>query len=66
MFLRGLVADPLPANVRSDPRFTDLMREVKTRWETLGRNLPPPLRLVTAQQAPPKKLPFLVYQACAI
>jgi serine/threonine protein kinase len=39
--------DVLLANVRSDSRFPELMREVRTRWETLGKNLPEPLRLVT-------------------
>jgi hypothetical protein len=38
--------DPFLANVRSDPRFPALMREVKTRLEALARNLPQPLRLV--------------------
>jgi eukaryotic-like serine/threonine-protein kinase len=38
--------DPLLANVRSDPRFPELMREVKARWEALGRNLPQPLQIV--------------------
>jgi serine/threonine protein kinase/tetratricopeptide (TPR) repeat protein len=38
--------DPLLANVRSDPRFPELMREVKARWEALARDLPQPLRAV--------------------
>jgi len=38
--------DPLLANVRQDARFAPLMQEVKARWEALGRNLPPPLRLL--------------------
>jgi serine/threonine protein kinase len=36
--------DPLLANVRSDPRFAELMVELKTRWEVLAQNLPAPLR----------------------
>ena len=45
--------DPLLTNVRTDPRFPELMREVKARWEALARNLPPPLRAV----APLRELP---------
>jgi len=37
--------DPLLANVRSDPRFTELMGEVRKRWELLGQSLPEPLKL---------------------
>src|SRR4029434_10302629 len=29
--------DPFLVNVRTDPRFTELMREVKARWEALTR-----------------------------
>src|SRR4029077_6756970 len=32
--------DPFLVNVRSDPRFTELMREVKPRWEALTPDLP--------------------------
>jgi TolB-like protein len=42
------VHNPLLANVRSDPRYPELMREAKARWEALGRNLPQTLRLVTS------------------
>jgi len=45
--------DPLLANVRSDPRFPALMREVKARWEALAQNLPRPLRAAS----PPPDLP---------
>jgi eukaryotic-like serine/threonine-protein kinase len=45
--------DPLLASVRSDAGFPDLMQEVKTRWEALGRSLPHPLRLAP----PPKEHP---------
>jgi adenylate cyclase len=38
--------DPFLANVRSDPRFPALMREVKAKWQALAKNLPPPLRAV--------------------
>lgn len=34
--------DPFLANVRSDPRFAELMRGVKARWEALSDNLPTP------------------------
>jgi non-specific serine/threonine protein kinase len=37
--------DPLLANVRSDTRFRDLMREVKARWQTLAQDLPEPLKI---------------------
>jgi TolB-like protein/predicted ATPase/Tfp pilus assembly protein PilF len=33
--------DPFLANVRSDPRFAELMRGVKARWEALSQNLMP-------------------------
>ncbi len=32
--------DPFLTNVRSDPRFTELMKGVKARWEALSQNLP--------------------------
>ena len=32
--------DPFLVNVRSDPRFTELMLEVKPRWEALTPDLP--------------------------
>jgi TolB-like protein/Tfp pilus assembly protein PilF len=34
--------DPFLVNVRSDPRFEELMREVKKRWEALTLGLPAP------------------------
>ena len=36
--------DPFLANVRSDPRFTELMQEVRARWEGSSHNLPRPLQ----------------------
>ena len=36
--------DPFLANVRSDLRFTELLREVRARWETSLHNLPGPLQ----------------------
>ena len=36
--------DPFLANVRSDPRFKELMREVRARWEGSSHNLPRPLQ----------------------
>jgi len=32
--------------LRSDPRFSPLMLEVKARWEALAQNLPQPLRAI--------------------
>ena len=36
--------DPFLANVRSDPRFAELMLEVRARWEASSHNLPRPLQ----------------------
>ncbi len=47
------VYDPLLANVRTDARFAPLMQEVRVRWEALGRNLPPPLRLLKLPENTP-------------
>ena len=44
--------DPLLANVRTDPRFQELMREVKARWEALAQNVPQPLRAQSLPASP--------------
>ena len=44
--------DPLLANVRTDPRFQELMREVQARWEALAQNVPQPLRAQSAAALP--------------
>jgi tetratricopeptide (TPR) repeat protein len=36
--------DPFLANVRFDPRFTQLLEEVRVRWEASSHNVPRPLQ----------------------